>query len=164
MTVLIADATPMPVSGHGIRRACVEDYEPLGRLYFSAYDPGVSWSTVEESIHDIRSSFHGQYGALWHGACLRVDHDGQPVAAVYTVHRAPWPDTPDCPFVIDLHVAPAHRRTGLAHRLLATVLTLAAHTDRPQVALRVDPTNTPALRLYTALGFRRLDPTGHEAR
>jgi ribosomal protein S18 acetylase RimI-like enzyme len=70
------------------------------------------------------------------------------------VHRAPWDDTPDCPFITDLHTTPALRRHGLARALLTRCLTHASLTTRPRLALRVDSTNTPALRLYDSLDFR----------
>ncbi|WP_018350388.1 GNAT family N-acetyltransferase [Longispora albida] len=154
MTVFVAEATRVSFPGPPLTLATAPEAERLGQLYFECYEPGVAWATEAEAIADIRLGFDGGYGPLWPEATLFAEADGRPVAAVYTVHRAPWPDTPDCPFVIDLHVSRAYRRQGLASRLLGEVLSLAAGTDRPRVALRVDPANEPAILLYTALGFR----------
>src|SRR5258708_22382 len=50
------------------------------------------------------------------------------------------------------------RRQGLARGLLSRCLNQAARTVRPNVALRADTGNTPAVRLYQAMGFRPYHP------
>lgn len=149
---------PAPVlpAGYRLRPCTADDVEPLGRRYFDSYDPGVAGATVDEATADIRAAFGGEYGELWPAASL-VATSGESgiAAAVQVVRRAPWPDTPDCPFVIELFTAPEHRRRGLARALLAGVL---AVTDRREVALRVSADNEPALALYRDLGFRDWRP------
>jgi N-alpha-acetyltransferase 10/11 len=149
---------PAPVlpAGYRLRPCSAEDVEPLGRRYFDSYDPGVAGATVDEAIADIRAAFAGEYGELWPAASLVATSDeGGIAAAVQVVRRAPWPDTPDCPFVIELFTAPGHRRRGLARALLAGALTVAG---RREVALRVSADNRPALALYRDLGFRDWRP------
>ena len=68
------------------------------------------------------------------------------MGALLVVERAPWPDTPDCPFVIELFTARTHRRRGLAKLLLSTCSAVT-------VALRVDPANLPAMHLYQSFDF-----------
>jgi N-alpha-acetyltransferase 10/11 len=130
------------------------DIDELGRVYFEAYDPGTSWPTVEQATADVRSAFEGEYGELWKEASQVVALDDAVVAAVLTVRRPPWDDTPDCPFIIDLFTDRAHRRRGLARALIGSVLSQAASAGESGVALRVRPDNMPALDLYGSLGFR----------
>ena len=73
--------------------------------------------------------------------------DDQLVGAMLVVEQAPWPDTPECPFVIELFTARAYRRRGIGRLLLTGCADVA-------VALRVDENNVPALSLYRGLGFR----------
>jgi ribosomal protein S18 acetylase RimI-like enzyme len=71
------------------------------------------------------------------------------VADTVVVDRAPWPNTPDCPFIIELFTAPAVRRQGLAKTLLTTCL------QHPTAfALQVATDNTPAVDFYESLSFQ----------
>ncbi|MGZ0147002.1 N-acetyltransferase family protein [Kribbella sp. WER1] len=141
-----ADAVPTPdLPGVVLRPPTVSDADALGRLYFASYDPGVASATLADALEDIELTFAGEYGVLtlsqlaWDG--------GQLVGALLVVERAPWPDTPDCPFVIELFTARSHRRRGIAKLLLSTCSAVT-------VALRVDPDNAPAMELYRSLGFQ----------
>jgi N-alpha-acetyltransferase 10/11 len=149
LVTLMAAAQTAP--GHSVRlpagyrmRACGRgDIDELGRVYFEAYDPGTSWPTVEQATADVRSAFEGEYGELWKEASQVVALDGGIVAAVLTVRRPPWDDTPDCPFIIDLFTDRTHRRRGLARALIGSVLSQAASAGESGVALRVRPNNMP---------------------
>lgn len=160
LLTLVADVSEPPPRGRPLpapyRMGAAErsDIAELGRLYFAAYEPGVACATVEEAIADIRASFDGAYGPLWRDASpVAVGEDG-PVSAVLTVHRAPWDDVPDCPFIIETFTARGHRRRGLARGLLTEVLAEVSSSDDDAVALRVDAENTAAAALYRSLGFR----------
>ena len=142
----------MPV-GYAVRACQRSDIESLGRLYHDAYEPGAACDTLEEAIADIRASFDGAYGKLWPAASSLIHRRGDPVAALLTVRRTPWDDTPDCPFIIELFTARAHRRRGLARALVARCLWAARRAGESAVALRVDPGNTAARALYESLGF-----------
>lgn len=155
LTLVRPDLPPPPVvvpAGYAVRACSPEDVGPLGDLYFDSYDPGEASATREEAVADIRAAFAGDYGELWPAASLvATTAGGEPVAAIQVVRRAPWPDTPDCPFVIELFTARAHRRHGLARALIAGALAVVGRTG---LALRVSAGNTAALRLYRDLGFR----------
>ena len=149
MGILIRRAGPVDrpsVTGVTLGAPSPADTPTLGRLYFEAYEPGVAASTEVEAIEDIELSFEGHYGVLdlnlsrlaWVGHAL--------VGAMLVVERAPWPDTPDCPFIIELFTAPTHRRLGIARFLLAGCADIT-------VALRVEEDNAPALALYRSVGF-----------
>ncbi|TDU87284.1 acetyltransferase (GNAT) family protein [Kribbella voronezhensis] len=140
-----ATTSPLPADVV-LRTPTPVDTIPLGRLYFESYEPGVACASEAEAIDDIGATFDGAYGTLsgdWSWLAVAGD---QLVGALLVVERAPWPDTPDCPFIIELFVAPTHRRLGLARALLATVGT--------QSALRVAEDNVPARRLYESVGFQ----------
>jgi N-alpha-acetyltransferase 10/11 len=163
LLTLVRPDLPPPVpalpAGYRLRPCSADDVEPLGHRYFDSYDPGEACATVDEAVADIRAAFAGEYGELWPAASLvATAGEGDVVAAVQVVRRAPWPDTPDCPFVIELFTAPAHRRRGLARALIAGSLAVVADAGRPALALRVSATNRAALGLYRDLGFRDWRP------
>jgi GNAT superfamily N-acetyltransferase len=153
VAVLIHDSVPpepFPAPSIGQARAVTEaDTAELGRLYFDAYPPGAACATEADATADVTASFAGEYGPLLRPATLAIESDGKLIAAVMTVSRAPWPDVPGCPFVIELFTAARHRRRGLASALLWRVLD---QTDG-RLALRVADDNAAALQLYARLGF-----------
>ena len=127
--------------------------EPLGRLYFEAYDPGVACDSLADAVADIAASFDGAYGDFWFESSPLVEENGQIVAALMTVLCAPWEDTPDCPFIIELFTARTHRRQGFARLLISRCMSSAFEAGEESVALRVVSSNTSALTMYEALGF-----------
>jgi ribosomal protein S18 acetylase RimI-like enzyme len=145
---LALEVRPAP-GGVVLRAPSVADTVGLGRLYYESYPPGVACETEAAAIEDIRVTFEGEYGPLSLTKSLLAVADETLVGAVLVVDRAPWPNTPDCPFIIELFTAPAVRRQGLAKTLLTTCL------QHPTAfALQVNPDNTPALELYKSLGFQ----------
>lgn len=149
---------PDPVPpGYRTRPCRRADTTALARLYFEAYEPGQACASVAEAVADIEATWAGEYGELWPEASLvapATAPDGGLAGAVLVVRRAPWSDTPDCPFVIELFTARADRRRGLARGLLRATLGVVADAGHHQLALRVAADNTAALALYRSLGFR----------
>lgn len=62
--------------------------------------------------------------------------------------------------ILNLAVAPEHRRTGVAHRLLRALLTQLVHRKATEVYLEVRESNEAALGLY---GRYRFEPVGRRA-
>jgi len=154
---LIADAVAGAVSwagGGAVRAPGAGDADELGRLYFECRVPGADLADVGEGVEEVRAFFRGEFGEFWPEASGVIEIGGRVVAAWLAVHRAPWDDTPDCPFITDLFTEPGYRRSGFARALLRRCLAEAGASARPQVALRVDSENAQALRLYESLGFR----------
>ncbi|WP_328998493.1 GNAT family N-acetyltransferase [Kribbella sp. NBC_00709] len=138
---------PIAVPGVVLRPPVAADAVDLGRLYFDAYEPGVAAETEQDALDDITLSFEGGYGVL-DPTLSRLAWSGeQLVGALLVVERAPWPDTPDCPFIIELFTARSHRRLGIARLLLSVCANVS-------VALRVEDNNAAALALYHSVGFR----------
>lgn len=67
------------------------------------------------------------------------------------------PSSPDTAHVYQMWVAPSHRRLGAGKRFLEAVIAWAATANVRWVALGVTCGDTPAMRLYSRLGF---EPTG----
>lgn len=155
------DLTPTPLPEGWKLRPCSEsDAQELASVYFGAYEPGVASASLEEATDDIEACFRGEYGELWREASLLAETGKEIGAAVLTVRRAPWPDVPDCPFLIEVFTAPNHRRQGLARHLIIRSMRLAQEAGEKTVSLRVLSTNRPARRLYESLGFRPWTPPG----
>jgi len=163
LLTLVRAAGPVPdlvvPAGYRLRPCDPRDVEALGRLYFHSYEPGQACATLPEATADIRAAFAGDYGELWPEASLvAVTAQRDLVAAVQIVRRAPWPDTPDGPFAIELFTARDHRRRGLARGLLLGALHVVARDRQPRLALRVAADNHAALALYRELGFHDWRP------
>ena len=142
-----ADAVRTPsIPGVVLRPPAVEDTQALADLYYESYDPGVACAMPEEARDDIELTFAGGYGVFTPALSRLAWQEDQLVGALLVVERAPWPDTPDCPFVIELFTAHTHRRRGVAKLLLS-------ECSSATVALRVDEHNIPAVTLYRSLGF-----------
>ena len=124
--LLIRHSSPVKVTaapdGVVLRAPSIADTVELGRLYYASYPPGVACDTEAAAIEDIRVTFDGEYGPLSLTKSLLAVASQTLVGAVLVVDRAPWPNTPDCPFIIELFTAPAVRRQGLAKTLLTTCL------------------------------------------
>ncbi|NIA25563.1 MAG: GNAT family N-acetyltransferase [Gammaproteobacteria bacterium] len=150
-------ATPPP-PGFAVRPSNAADLQQLGMLYFEAYEPGVACDSLQEATDDIKASFEGEYGEYWYEASPIAEVDGRVVSAVMVVRTAPWDDTPDCPFIIELFTARDYRRLGLARLLMRHCFAVVRGNGEIAVALRVAGDNTPARALYESLGFTNWDP------
>ena len=145
---------PGLAAGFTVRSPAEGDAGRLGRLYF---DAGVTYANLahaEAGIEEIRAFFRGEFGDFWPAASGVVEYDGRLVAALLAVHRAPWDDTPDGPFITDLFTDPGFRRRGLARVLVARCLDAVHRSARRSAALRVESENAAAVHLYQGFGFR----------
>jgi len=79
-----------------------------------------------------------------------VELDGRPIGQVRL-------EPGDRGTMVDIYIAPAFRRSGLARTALAEAIARCA--ARPVVAL-VKPDNAPSLALFRALGFREIGAEG----
>lgn len=138
-------------TGYVVRVPVASDVEALGRLYFEATDARVD--SVADAVADMRRGVDGDYGEYWPNASPLVEHDHEVVAAIQTVRRAPWADTPPCPWINEVFTAPDHRRRGLARALLTKCMIVVAGAGQKQIALRVNEDNTAARTLYEQLRF-----------
>jgi hypothetical protein len=100
-------------------------------------------------VQDIKLSFAGEYGPLNLSISRLATAGTDLIGAILVVDRAPWPDTPNGPFIIELFNATLWRRHGGAP--------CAPHRQpwphhRPS-RLRVAKGNHLARRLYESCGF-----------
>ncbi len=146
-----------------IRQCTAQDCEQLAALYFEAYDPGEACGSLEEARDDIVATFQGEYGELFPGASLVCEDSSETLcAAILTVKLAPWEDTPQYPFIIELFTARGSRRRGLAKQLMVAASRALVEDHQSHVALRVTKTNTAAAALYRSLGFIDWNSSEHE--
>lgn len=149
----LAGGQAIPPPGYAVRPCDPGDAAGLAHLYFAAYPPGVACATPEEAQADIAASFLGEYGEFCFRASPVVIRQGALVAAVMTVRRANWEEAPDCPYLIEVFTAPAHRRRGLARAALKAAAIALGAAGETRAALTVADDNAPALALYRTLGF-----------
>ena len=158
-----AVTTPALAAGFAVRSPAEGDARRLGRLYFDAGVPYANLAHAEAAVEEILAFFRGEFGIFWPAASGLVEHDGALVAALLAVHRAPWDDTPDGPFITDLFTDPGFRRRGLGRVLVARCLDAVHRSARGFAALRVESDNSPAVRLYLSFGFRPYAPPDRRA-
>lgn len=151
--------SPPAPAGCTLRTAEPAELDSLGRPYHRSHPPGVAGADADEAVADIAAAGAGEYGKLWVDASPVVLIDDELAGGVQVVRRAPWPDTPDCPFVIELFVAREHRPSGLARLLLHRAMSVVAAAGAAKLALRVDDDNAPAWALYACLGLREWVPS-----
>ena len=130
----------------------------LGQLYFYAVVPYANLAHAEAAVEEIHAFFRGECGDFWPAASGVVEHNGALVAALLAVHRAPWDDTPDGPFITDLFTDPGFRCRGLGRALIARCLDAVHRSAQGCAALRVESENAPAVHLYESFGFRPYAP------
>ncbi|MFJ8001611.1 GNAT family N-acetyltransferase [Streptomyces sp. NPDC096310] len=80
-------------------------------------------------------------------------HEGAAVGHVWVAPREVRPGRPGS-YVYDVEVAEDQRGKGYGRALMLLAEKVAAETGPPLLGLHVFTTNTPALRLYTSLGYR----------
>lgn len=160
---LIARTTPLPLEiDITTRGLSSEDIPALGELYYNAYDQGISEQSVQAAVAAIESAFSGKHGKLLTEISqVVVNADGRIIAAVLVIENAAdvEPDanlkSPSAPLLLELFTDRDHRRQGLAERLVLLSADLLFHAGYPEVAVRVQESNSAALALYLSLDFRR---------
>ncbi len=158
MLTLLAETQPIAAqpltlpAGYVLRPMHAPDAPALAALYFAAYDRTIV-PDLPAALEEMQQTFAHEYGQLLLACSPVLIHDAIIVSAVMTVAQAPWPDTPAGPFVIEVFTHPAHRQRGLARAGLIAAAQALHQQGWRTLALRVDPDNTAATTLYTALGF-----------
>lgn len=140
------------------RPETAEDTEFLYRLYASTREQEmqvVPWSE-EQKEQFVRGQFQAQvlhYKQNYTEADYSIILlDGQPAGRLY-LHQ-----NPDDIRIMDIVVAPEHRRSGIGTLLLQEILERARAAGH-SVSIHVEQFN-PALQLYERLGFRTIDTNG----
>jgi N-alpha-acetyltransferase 10/11 len=155
----LPSSTPESKDEVQMRTPTQSDIPEIGRLYFTAYEPGLVGETVEEAIADIEASWNGDYGEFWEEGSVVAELGGKIVGALLTVKQAPWDQTPDGPFIIELFVDSDMRGRGIARRLMERGLDSMASQSAKSVGLRVIADNTRAQSFYRSVGFTNWAPT-----
>ncbi|MGY1434432.1 GNAT family N-acetyltransferase [Streptomyces reniochalinae] len=94
-------------------------------------------------------------GAATPGVALRVlTCDGADVGAIWLAFTAPLPRSDVDAWIFDVNVDPARRGAGHGRSLMAVAEHECLARSAPILGLNVFTDNTPAVRLYTSLGYR----------
>jgi ribosomal protein S18 acetylase RimI-like enzyme len=140
------------------RPETAEDAEFLYRLYASSREQEmqvVAW-TDEQKEEFLRSQFNAQtlhYKKNYTEADYSIILlDGKPAGRLY-LHQEPADIR-----IMDIIVAPEHRRSGIGTMLLQEILERARAAGH-SVSIHVEQYN-PALHLYERLGFQAIDTNG----
>lgn len=133
---------PVPEAATGtlvVRRAEGDDLALAARVFVADWG-----GEVDDVVARARVSV--ERGVAYYVALL----DGEPIAAL-NLQRIE-----DRPWVYGFSVTKPYRGQGFGRQVLAAVLADALAADSGDVFLEVEPTNTPAVRLYQSLGFAPL--------
>jgi len=150
-TTAAARTRPVP-DGYLLRGLRQSDEAGLARLYHAAYPPEIV-AGLPAAVEEMALTFSGEYGRLAFGLSCVTERQGALVSAILTVEQAPWPLTPEGPFVIEVITGPGHRRRGLAQAGLAWVALAALERGQSRLGLRVESENHGAVALYRNMGF-----------
>lgn len=111
------------------------------------FSPGAALESIGRRQYAMREM---QYGAKYGEGRQVVLCGGVPAGSVWV-----WRDAAEVR-VVDIAVAPAFQRRGIASVILTSLCNEAAATRVP-VRLTVDRSNTPAIELYRRLRFRIIE-------
>lgn len=142
-----------------------QDQEALARLLYSAYETvGIDKSrngvdTYEQAQQVVSALFAHQYGTFLPEASPLVTNDsGEVIAASLVLKKREGQGLPDAPYIFELFTHNAHRRQGLAERLVRETSAALHQSGYTHVSLRITEDNSPALALYLTLDFNRWQP------
>lgn len=123
-----------------------DDAGVLEQVAPGVFDQDVEPALAREFLQDAR---HHLAVALEDGVVVGF------ASGVHYIH----PDKPAELWINEVGVSPAHRRQGLGHRLLETMFRHGATLGCREAWVLTSPANLAAVRLYQAVGGRRLkDP------
>jgi GNAT superfamily N-acetyltransferase len=127
-----------------------DDFErwlPLWRAYQDFYRIELADPTTRTTWARLLDPSEPVFGAIaW--------RDGQAVGlAHWLLHRSTWSIQDDC-YLNDLYVAPAHRCTGIARRLIEFAAQSARIAGCGQIYWLTHETNESAIRLYRRVAER----------
>ncbi|MFD4377540.1 GNAT family N-acetyltransferase [Streptomyces sp. NPDC058486] len=154
----LADGTPAPPSGIGVRSMTEEEYaawETRARDSFarSWIDRGVP----EEQARAKAAASHRDLlpeGLATPGTAIHVVvHDGRVVGHVWTGVRELEPGV-SAGYVYDIEVAAEQRGRGYGRALMLLAERVTREAGETLLGLHVFAGNTPAIRLYESLGYR----------
>lgn len=135
------------------------DRDDLAVSYRDSYPPETGAADLAAAEAEIDASFTGEFGVLRHDASLVLDHGGHAVGAILVTTRSIWDDNLPGPFVIDLFVNPAFRRSGGGTMLVYTAMQRCAANGDRRLSLRVgEGTSSTAFDIYERLGFSDPEP------
>ncbi|MDO5619825.1 GNAT family N-acetyltransferase [Kocuria sp.] len=138
------------------------DQDALAQLFYAAYQAagldsangGVD--SLDQAKQIVTDLFAGEYGPFLPEASPVVLNDsGEIVAASLVVERRAGEGLPDAPYIFELFTDSAHRRQGLAERLVRESAFALKEAGHERVSLRIREDNSPALALYLTLDFNR---------
>lgn len=166
-----ADVVPRAdTADHISRPASPEDRDALAQLFYSAYEAvgldsanGGGGDTLDQAKDIVQGLFDGEYGPFLPEASPVVEDDnGEIVAASLVVQRRAGEGLPDAPYIFELFTHSAHRRKGLAERLVRQSAAALKDSGHDRVSLRIREDNSPALALYLTLDFNRWQPEAED--
>lgn len=103
---------------------------------------------IEQSVQPYPWTLGNFNDALQAGYVARVAVQNEEIQGFMV-----WFPLPDEAELLNIGVASAHQRQGVARALLADMLTTARSQNRQRVFLEVRVSNTPAIALYCQTGF-----------
>ncbi|WP_344755421.1 GNAT family N-acetyltransferase [Leifsonella bigeumensis] len=132
-----------------LRRATTDDWAASRdiRLRALSQDPNAFCSSLESESGFDEQRWRNRLG---HGITVLAWEGSDPVG---TVTGKPDPHEEGGREIVAMWVAPAHRGTGLADSLIASVVDWAATEGAHEVALWVAEDNSRARSLYERVGF-----------
>ncbi|WP_062202805.1 GNAT family N-acetyltransferase [Demequina salsinemoris] len=154
MRAALADVVAAAPAAPRWRAGTLEDLDWQNDMAWGMYParpPFESREALDVLADEMRA---GAWGEMVPEASPVVLTDGGEVRGfVVTTRRLLGESAPDCPYVLDVVVAPASRRQGVAAGMLGVAASSLLADGEAHLALTVDADNPGALALYARLGF-----------
>ncbi len=145
-----------PSSRFACRGVRPDDEEPLAALLYASYrgtldDEGGSFS---DAVAEIEKTVAGGYGPFLPECSFVIEEKGR----ICSASLVTWFPAHNAPLLAFLMTMPDAQRRGMARAVLTRSMRELRAAGHSRLTLVVTEGNRPALRLYTSMGFRTLDP------
>jgi GNAT superfamily N-acetyltransferase len=143
------------MTGPGIRRITPQDVPAVVAMVHALADYERAADECQLTEEQLRAALFGASPALF--GHVATDPSGTPVGfALWFLNFSTWRGVHGI-YLEDLYVRPEARGGGLGRRLLATLATICVERGYGRLDWSVLDWNTPARRVYDALGGTPLD-------
>lgn len=142
-------------STNAMRSPRPDDLELLAELMLAAYTDGSDVDgdeTLDDARVEIQKTFDGCYGTFMPEQSSLVMDGGQIVTATLINFFE------EHPLVSFTMTHPDWKRRGFGHATICRSINLLLESKLDTLDLVVTVNNTPAVNLYTKLGFRKIEP------
>lgn len=149
---VLKNEVPLPL-GYEVSFDSLKYIDQIAKLHHIIFGE----ETYEKSRTEMNEGLNGIHGKFWNDASPQLLYENELVGFIFSVYKAPWDVTPDCPYITDLIVYPKHRKMNIATWLIQEASRVFLQSGAKYISFMVKENNYTALNLYHKLGFKEWD-------